>query len=116
MGTRAVAVEHPEVVEAARRALGASRMAHPAGMVRVWGDPRRVAVLTARSVGELCDCDLVASLDVDQSSASHQLRLWCKQRLMRPQRRGYLVNYRLDADCVPALCAAGVRHLAEERR
>lgn len=106
---------HPEAVEQARRAVGASPVGAVAETFRVLGDPTRVGILLALSERELCVCDLAEVFRVSPSAVSHQLRLLRAYRLVRCRREGKLAFYSLDDDHVRSLFAEAVRHVAEDR-
>jgi len=105
---------HPSAVMSARRALGdAPPAADVATLFAVLGDPTRIRVLTALSVGELCVCDLAAATGVNRSTISHQLRVLRAHRLVRGRREGKIVYYALDdGHVVELLKVAGV-HASE---
>ena len=75
------------------------------------GDPTRVRILSALSAGELCVCDLAATLGMSQSAISHQLR-WLRQlRLVRYRKAGRMVYYALDDEHVSVIFAQGMDHV-----
>jgi ArsR family transcriptional regulator len=84
------------------------------------GHPIRLQLLglLARSGGEVCVCDLEASLPVKQPTVSHHLRILREAGLVDTQRRGlwsyYFVNSeRLDA--LRARIASGLASVAGTR-
>ena len=70
----------------------ASRLARD---LRLLGDPVRLQILDllASRPGEVCVCDLVASLPVRQPTISHHLRLLRRAGLVTVQRRGLWAHY-----------------------
>jgi ArsR family transcriptional regulator, lead/cadmium/zinc/bismuth-responsive transcriptional repressor len=80
---------------------------------RVLGDPTRVRILDALSVGELCVCDIAELAGISESAVSHQLRLLRGMRLVRPRRSGRLVYYTLDDHHIIALLRLASTHVEE---
>src|SRR3989337_4544035 len=72
----------------------ASRLARD---LRLLGDPVRLQILDllASRPGEVCVCDLVANLPVQQPTISHHLRLLRRAGLVTVQRRGLWAHYTL---------------------
>lgn len=83
---------------------------------RAMGDPTRVRILDALSHGELCVCDLAATLGLTQSAVSHQLRLLKNLRLVRARRDGRMVFYALDDRHIVSLFKQTLRHVQEDGR
>jgi ArsR family transcriptional regulator len=80
---------------------------------RVLGDPTRVRILDALSGGELCVCDIAATIGISESAVSHQLRLLRGMRLVRPRRAGRLVYYAVDDQHILELLRQGLTHVEE---
>jgi ArsR family transcriptional regulator, lead/cadmium/zinc/bismuth-responsive transcriptional repressor len=80
---------------------------------RVLGDPTRVRILDALSVGELCVCDIAELAGISESAVSHQLRLLRGMRLVRPRRSGRLVYYTLDDHHIIDLLRLASTHVEE---
>jgi ArsR family transcriptional regulator len=88
------------------RRLAPSQAARLASDLQLLGDPVRLQILDllASRPGEVCVCDLVASLPVRQPTISHHLRLLRRAGLVTVQRRGLWAHYTV------------VRPALEERR
>lgn len=82
-----------------------------AAFFQALSDPTRVRIISALGVGELCVCDLAATLGMSQSAISHQLRLLRQLHLVRRRREGQIVYYALDDQHVSALFAEGLDHV-----
>lgn len=83
----------------------------------VLAEPNRLRILDAlRGAGELCVGDLCALLGLEQSNASHQLRLLKDLRIVKNRRAGRLVFYSLDDDHVLGLLQDGLAHVREPGR
>jgi len=68
-----------------------------AQLFKALGDPHRLAILAtlARAKDEVCVCDFTAGLPLEQPTVSHHLRLLRDAQLVRCERRGTWVYYRL---------------------
>jgi ArsR family transcriptional regulator, lead/cadmium/zinc/bismuth-responsive transcriptional repressor len=61
------------------------------------GDPNRLRLLVALLAGgEMCVCDLAASVGMSESAASHAVRWLRAHRIVSPRRQGRMMYYRLD--------------------
>ena len=109
-------VIHADAVRRARAALPASPVAVAmADLFGALGDPTRVRLIAALAEGELCVCDLAATLRMSQSAISHQLRLLRHLGLVRTRREGRVVYYALDDAHVLTLFRQGLDHVAHGR-
>lgn len=106
-------IEDPERVSAARERLIDSDDAHRlAEVFRLLGDPTRTRILYALlDSGELCVCDLAATVDVPESRVSHALRLLRTARVVKNRRDGRMVYYSLDDGHVRMLLDLSLEHL-----
>jgi ArsR family transcriptional regulator len=77
------------------RRLAPAQAARLARDLQLLGDPVRLQILDllASRPGEVCVCDLVASLPVRQPTISHHLRLLRRAGLVTVQRRGLWAHY-----------------------
>ena len=86
---------------------------------KVLGDATRARILYAvLEAGELCVCDLAATVDVPESTVSHALRWLRGAGAVRARRAGKMMYYSLDDGHVRMLLDIGrehVRHLEVER-
>jgi ArsR family transcriptional regulator, lead/cadmium/zinc/bismuth-responsive transcriptional repressor len=100
-------------VEATRaRLIGRPDAAQVADLFRLLGDPGRVQMLCALlEAGELCVCDLAATVDMAESSVSHSLRLLRTAGIVRHRRSGRQVFYSLDDAHVRLLLDVSVEHV-----
>lgn len=84
-----------------------------AALFKVLGDHTRIRILSALSESELCVCDLVDILGMNQSAVSHQLRVLRSSRIVRYRKEGKNVYYSLDDDHVHRLIGQGLEHVRE---
>lgn len=84
-------------VEATRaRLLDRPEAARLADVFRLLGDPGRVCILYALlEAGELCVCDLAATVGASDTTVSHALRLLRTAGVVANRRDGRTVRYRL---------------------
>ena len=79
---------------------------------KVLGDATRARILYAvLEAGELCVCDLAATVDVPESTVSHALRWLRGAGVVRARRSGKMMYYRLDDEHVRMLLDIGREHL-----
>lgn len=79
---------------------------------KVFSDKTRLKVLPLLLESEMCVCDIAASLDMTQSSISHQLRVLRQARVVKNRKDGKVVYYSLDDDHVRNIIAQGISHLS----
>lgn len=82
---------------------------------KVLGDATRTRILYAiLEAGELCVCDLAATVDVSESTVSHALRRLRSTGAVRARRSGKMMYYRLDDEHVRILLDVGREHLGHQ--
>lgn len=80
-------------------------------LFRALADTTRVRMISALAAGELCVCDLAATLGMSPSAVSHQLRLLRQLRLVKRRKEGQIVYYTLDDEHVSELFGRGLEHV-----
>ena len=84
---------------------------------KVLGDATRARILYAvLEAGELCVCDLAATVDVPESTVSHALRWLRGAGVVRGRRSGKMMYYSLDDEHVRMLLDIGREHLRHRDR
>lgn len=113
-----VRMVHPARVAVARRKLvGLEEAEGLAALFRLLGDRTRTRILFALAeAGELCVCDLAATVGVPETSVSQALRLLRTAGVVRARREGRMVFYRLDDDHVRLLLDLSREHLRHGAR
>jgi DNA-binding transcriptional ArsR family regulator len=101
--------------EAKARLLPGRTVESVAEVFKLLGDPTRVKLLDALTLGERCVCDLAALVVLSESAVSHQLRLLRGARLVRVRRAGRFAYYSLDDHHVIGLLHDTRKHVEEER-
>ena len=103
-------------LETARgRLLSVTDVASVAEVFKLLGDPTRVRLLDALSLGERCVCDLAAIVGMSESAVSHQLRLLRGARLVRVRRAGRQAYYSLDDHHVIGVLHDTRKHVQEQQ-
>ncbi len=101
-------------VEAARaEAIPAADLDRMSRIFKALGDSTRLGIVMALRGGEMCVCDLAASLAITESAASHQLRKLRDLALVRNRRQGQVLYYALDDDHIESLLNIGLEHSRE---
>lgn len=81
-------------------------------LFRLLGDPTRVRLLYALvETGEMCVCDLAATVGSPETSVSHALRLLRMAGIVRTRRGGRMVYYSLSDAHVRLLLDVSAEHL-----
>src|SRR5665811_18787 len=93
-----VLVVDPERVRAVReRLVTAAETEQMAAVFKVLADPSRCRLVAAIiEAGELCVCDLAATVEMSDSNVSHHLRVLRAHGLVRARRAGKMVFYSPD--------------------
>lgn len=93
-----VVVVDPERVRAVReRLVTAATAEQMAAVFKVLADPSRCRLVAAIiEAGELCVCDLAATVGMTESNVSHHLRVLRAHGLVRARRQGKMVFYSPD--------------------
>jgi DNA-binding transcriptional ArsR family regulator len=104
------------ILEAVRsRLLSAAHVESVAEVFKLLGDPTRVKLLDALTLGERCVCDLAALVGLTESAVSHQLRLLRGAHLVRARRAGRSAFYSLDDHHVIGLLHDTRKHVEEHK-
>ena len=100
-----VVVVDPERVRHVRARLGSvEETAAVASVFKVLADPSRCRLVDAIiEAGELCVCDLAATVQMSESNVSHHLRVLRANRLVRARRSGKMVFYSPDDEHIRIL-------------
>jgi DNA-binding transcriptional ArsR family regulator len=108
-----VRVVDAERVAATRGQLpGQDEIAGLTALFRLLGDATRARLLYALlEAGELCVCDLAATIDATETAVSQALRLLRTAGVVRARRAGRTIHYRLDDAHVRMLLDLSREHL-----
>lgn len=107
-----VRMVHPDRVESIRdHLLDSDDAVVLAERFKLLADPSRLRMVYALlEAGELCVCDLAASVASTESATSHQLRQLRLAGLVRSRKDGRTVYYRVDDTHVRLLLDVAVEH------
>jgi DNA-binding transcriptional ArsR family regulator len=102
-----------ERVEAARKELPTGpELEGLTGLFRLLGDATRARLLYALlEAGELCVCDLAATIDATETTVSQALRLLRTAGVVHARRVGRMIHYRLEDSHVRMLLDLTREHL-----
>lgn len=96
------------------QSLAAPELAEAAANVfRVLADPRRIAIVHALSLAELCNCDVASIVGLSESAVSHLMRELRLLKVVASERRGRMVYYRLSDGHIREILEDTLRHVAE---
>ena len=111
-----VVVVDVERVRAVReRLVTAATAERMAAVFKVLADPSRCRIVAALiAAGEICVCDLAATVGMSESSVSHHLRVLRASRLVRARRDGRMVFYSPDDAHIAQLLELTREHVAHE--
>ncbi len=59
-------------------------------------DPNRLMIVEMLHDGEKCACDLLADMDISQSTLSHHMKILCESGIVNCRRDGKWMNYSLS--------------------
>jgi len=77
----------------------AVELGEAARLFKALGDTTRLAILRRlREQDEVCACDFVACCDVAQPTVSHHLKVLRQAGLVRGERRGLWIYYRIEPE------------------
>lgn len=88
--------------------LAATRLAQT---YQALADPTRIRLISALMSGQLCVCDLAATLGMTQSAVSHQLGGLRVKGLVRARKQGRIVYYTISDDHIRDLFQRGLEHI-----
>jgi len=107
---------HQEVVQAARERMpGDEELADLGDFFKTFGDSTRIRIVSALMAGELCVCDIAATLEMSVSAVSHQLRVLRSSKIVRTRRDGKQIYYSIDDQHVGILFSVALDHVREGR-
>jgi ArsR family transcriptional regulator, lead/cadmium/zinc/bismuth-responsive transcriptional repressor len=79
------------------------------------GDETRFKIIFALWHEELCVCDLAQAVEMPIAAVSYHLRYLRSLRLVKHDKRGKMVFYKLDDDHIALLVQLALDHTNEER-
>lgn len=101
------------VAELHQELLSSEKAQQMAEFLGFLADPNRLRILSILAKQEMCVGDLAATLGMNESAMSHQLRTLRAIRLVSARKQGRHVFYRLQDHHVLSVYQAVVEHLDE---
>lgn len=99
-----VVVDPQRVREVRQRLIPPYEADAVAGVFKVLADPSRCRLVAALiEAGEICVCDLAATVRMSESNVSHHLRILRAHSLVRARRAGKMVYYSPDDEHIRIL-------------
>lgn len=84
-----------------------------ADLFKVFGDSTRLRIMVTISDKEMSVLNIAETLNMEQSTISHQLRVLRQNKLVRVRREGKQIYYSLDDDHVKKIIEMGLDHVLE---
>jgi ArsR family transcriptional regulator, lead/cadmium/zinc/bismuth-responsive transcriptional repressor len=110
-----VVVDAQRVRAVRERLVTAATTERMAAVFQVLADPSRCRIVAALiAAGEICVCDLAATVGMSESSVSHHLRVLRASRLVRARRAGRMVFYSPDDAHIAQLLELTQEHVEHE--
>lgn len=104
--------QHPETIcRAKAEMLAENTIQQLADTFKILGDNTRIKILTVLSRQEMCVCDIAETLEMGQSTISHQLRVLRGAKLVKFRKEGKEAWYSLDDNHVVDLLRLGIEHI-----
>ena len=105
---------NPQRVAAVRKRLPEPEIADEiAATFRVLAEPARIKIVSALlEAGELCVCDLAATVGLSETATSQHLRILRAQRAVRFRRDGRVVYYALADAHIRLLMDVTLQHVS----
>lgn len=105
---------NPERVAAVRERVPSPEVVEDIARVfHVLAEPARVSIVAALlEAGELCVCDLAATVGFSETSTSQHLRILRAERTVRNRREGRVVYYSLDDAHIRLLMDVALEHVS----
>jgi DNA-binding transcriptional ArsR family regulator len=107
-------VHEVEVARSRAKMPGEETLAELGDFFKTFGDSTRIRIVSALISGELCVCDIAATLDMTVSAVSHQLRVLRQAKIVRTRRDGKQIFYSIEDTHVGILFTVGLEHVREE--
>ena len=105
----------PEMMEMVREHLLPADLADRiAGVFWSLADPTRARIVHALTLAELCNVDIADLVGLTESAVSHQMRELRLLNIVRAERHGRMVFYRLNDTHVRHIFEDTLRHVQED--
>ena len=103
-----------ELVNAmSQRLLDERSLMNLADFYKLFADESRLKILYLLTMNELCVSDIAATLNMNQSTVSHQLKTLRNSRIVKYRRDAKIVYYSLDDDHIGQILLQGMLHVSD---
>ena len=103
-----------ELVEAmSQRLIDERSLMNLADFYKLFADESRLKILYLLTMNEMCVSDIAATLNMNQSTVSHQLKTLRNSRIVRYRREANIVQYSLDDDHIGQILLQGMLHVSD---
>ena len=103
-----------ELVEAMRQKLIDERsLMSLSDFFKLFSDESRLKILYLLTMNEMCVSDIAATLNMNQSTVSHQLKTLRNSRIVKYRRDAKIVYYSLDDDHIGQIILQGLLHISD---
>ena len=107
-------VINTELVEAmSQRLIDERSLMSLADFFKLFSDESRLKILYLLTMNEMCVSDIAATLDMNQSTVSHQLKILRNSRIVKYRRDAKVVYYSLDDDHIGQIILQGMLHVGD---
>lgn len=83
------------------------------GFFKLFSDDSRLKILYLLTMNEMCVSDIAATLNMNQSTVSHQLKTLRNSRIVKYRRESKVVYYSLDDDHIGQIILQGMLHISD---
>ena len=80
---------------------------------KLFSDESRLKILYLLTMNEMCVSDIAATLNMNQSTVSHQLKSLRNSRIVKYRREAKIVYYSLDDDHIGQIILQGLLHISD---
>ncbi len=103
-----------ELVEAmSQRLIDERSLMNLADFYKLFADESRLKILYLLTMNEMCVSDIAATLNMNQSTVSHQLKTLRNSRIVKYRRNAKIVYYSLDDDHIGQILLQGMLHVSD---
>ena len=106
--------DHKDIVEITRANMPETdTLFELADFFKVFGDSTRIRIMCALFERELSVCCIADIVNMEQSTASHQLRILRRENLVKVRREGKQSYYSLTDEHIKLIFEMGLEHILE---
>ena len=96
-----------------QRLIDEKSLMNLADFFKLFSDESRLKILYLLTMNEMCVSDIAATLDMNQSTVSHQLKILRNSRIVKYRRDAKVVYYSLDDDHIGQIILQGMLHVGD---